>query len=166
MGWHCDSKYSKKGEFLPRRNTQLINTPVVIFTVGFSRILKWRQRCLNLNNNGNLIWHYDKSSEFEMLLEEGHLLLIHPRDEVPNYCTIQGAVCNYQHGQVHFNKCNGMSIGFVFRNTTSKARFDKKTNVWIQNQDEIIVPKDMYDKVDIPSFHNSMMCNLNAVFGS
>ena len=46
MGWHCDSKYNKKGEFLHNSNTQLINTPVVIFTIGLPRILKWRKRCL------------------------------------------------------------------------------------------------------------------------
>ena len=96
-----------------------------------SRILKWRKRYWNLNKNGKLIWHYDKSSEFDMLLQVGNILLIHPDDEVPNVCSIEGAVCNYQHGQVRFNKCNGMSIGFVFRNTTSMARFEKKTNVWI-----------------------------------
>ena len=125
MGWHCDSKYSKDGFFLPKSNTKLINTPVIIFIIGMLRILKWRKRCLKLNKNGNLIWHYDKSLEFEMLLQEGNLLLIHPHDEVPNFCPIHGTVCNYQHGQVYSNKCTGMSIGFVFRNTTSMVRFEK-----------------------------------------
>ena len=166
MGWHCDSKYSKKGIFLPKSNSQVINTPVVIFTIGMSRILKWRKRCLNLNKKGRLIWHYDQSSQFDMLMEEGNLLLIHPDDEVPTFCPVQGAVGHYQHGQVRFNKCKGMSVGFVFRSTTSMARFDKKTNLWIQNQEDIIVPRGMYNDVDICKFQQSMISNLEAVIGS
>ena len=100
-------------------------------------------RCLNQNRNGRLIWHYDKSSQFDMLMQEGNLLLIHPDDEVPTFCPVQGAVGHYQHGQVRFNTCKGMSVGFVFCSTTSMARFDPKTNLWIQNQEDIIVPRGM-----------------------
>ena len=34
MGWHCDSKYSVSGKFITKRNGQMYNTPVLIFTIG------------------------------------------------------------------------------------------------------------------------------------
>ena len=74
MGWHCDSKYSKKGSFLQNSNTQLINSPVIIFTIGTSRILKWSKQYLRLNSKGSPIWHYHKSLEFEMLLQLGNIV--------------------------------------------------------------------------------------------
>ena len=166
MGWHCDSKYNKNGKFLKNSNSQVINTPVIVFTIGMSRMLKWRKRCLNRNKNGTLIWHYDKSVEFDMLLREGNLMLLHPDDEVPTYCPTVGAVCQYQHGNVCFNEDNGMSVGFVFRNNTSKAIFHNKTNLWIQNQDDVIVPREMYNEVDISKFHQGMISNLEAILDS
>ena len=93
-------------------------------------------------------------------------MLIHPDDEVPTFCPVQGAVSHYQHGQVRFNKCRGMSVGFVFRSTTSMARFDRKTNLWIKKQEDIVVPRQMYNDVDISKFQQSMISNLEAIIGS
>ena len=165
MGWRCDTKYSKTGLFLPNSNTQLINSPVIIFTIEMSRVLKWRKRYLSENKNGNHTWHYNKKLEFKMLLEEGHFLLIHPSDEIPKYCTIEGAICNYQHGHVCFKDSHGMSIGYVFRNTTEIGDFNRDTNLWVQNQLEPSVPKDMYNGIDLKDFHDKMISKLQSMYG-
>ena len=42
---HCDYVYSvKDGSFTKNANSQVENTPAVIYTLGDSRILKWRKR--------------------------------------------------------------------------------------------------------------------------
>ena len=45
LGMHCDCVYSvKDGSFTKNANSQVENTPAVIYTLGDSRILKWRKR--------------------------------------------------------------------------------------------------------------------------
>ena len=45
LGMHCDCVYSvKDGSFTKNANSQVENTPAVIYTIGDSRILKWRKR--------------------------------------------------------------------------------------------------------------------------
>ena len=163
MGWHCDSKYSKKGKFLLNTNSQMINTPVVIFTIGLPRILKWRKRCLLESSNGNEIWNYDKSNQFKMLLEQGSMLVIHPDDEVPKYCPVDGAISNFQHGEVKFKEKQGMSIAYVFRSTTSIGIFDKTTNLWVQNHNNVTPPKDIYSNIDVDKFHENMISKLGHI---
>ena len=113
MGFHCDSKYSKNGIFLKSSNTQLENTPVVIFTIGSSRYLHWRKRHLSKNEKGHCVWTYDNNYLDSMLLEHGHLCLINPQDEMPHVCAKLNKISNYQHGNVKY-KGDGMSIAFVF----------------------------------------------------
>ena len=119
--------------------------------------MKWRKRCLVENNNGHSIWQYDKGNEFKMLLEEGSILVIHPDDEVPKLCPVDGTVSNYQHGEVKFQEKEGMSIAYVFRTTTSIAIFDKTTNLWIQNHNNSTPPKDIYSNIDIDQFHENII---------
>ena len=78
MGFHCDSKYSKSSRFLKSSNTQLENMPVVIFTIGFSRLLHWRKRYLSENNKGHCVWTYDNNLLDSMLLEHRHYVLFIP----------------------------------------------------------------------------------------
>ena len=165
MGWHCDSRYSKKSESSPNSNTQSINSPAIIFTIGTFRILRWRKKYLHQSNNGDQPWHYQKSFEFEMLLRVGNILLIHPDDEVPRYCPIEGVICNYQFGEVRFKDYHGLSIGYMFRNTTSISSFDWNTNLCDQSQNEALVPKDIYNQADISKFHNNMVLKLEAGLG-
>ena len=136
---------------------------MVIFTIGLPRILKWRKRCLQENNNGNKVWHYDKSKQFEMLLQQGSILVIHPHDEVPKYCSKEGTICNFQHGEVKFKNKEGMSIAYVFRNTTSIAIFDRNTNLWVQNHNHTTPPREFYDNIDVEQFHENMISKLEHV---
>ena len=49
LGMHCDCVYSvKDGSFTKNANSQVENTPAVIYTLGDSRILKWRKRTTKL----------------------------------------------------------------------------------------------------------------------
>ena len=85
MGWHCDSRYSVSGNFSAKLNGQMYNTPVVIFTIGKSRLLKWRKRFTIRNPNGHGSFEIEKGFEIEMLLQEGNFLILNPKDEEPHY---------------------------------------------------------------------------------
>ena len=113
--------------------------------------------------NSNQTWNYRQSNQFQMLLQQGSILVIHPDDEVPKYCSIEGAICNFQHGKVKFQNKQGMSIAYVFRNTTSIAIFDKTTHLWVQNHNHITAPKHIYSNIDVEKFHENMISKLEHV---
>ena len=120
---------------------------------------------LDLNSKGNPIWHYHTYFEFEMLLQLGDILLIHPDDEISKHCPITDAICNYQRGEVNLKDTNVMSISYVFRTTTSVGRFHIDTNWLVNNKDHIIVPQDIYNDVDVSKFHEIMISKLETVLG-
>ena len=84
MGWHCDSKFSIKGKFLEKMNGQVYNTPVVIFSAGKSRYLKWRRRFVQKNINGRNEFVIESKSLEQMLLTEGSVCIINPKTFVAN----------------------------------------------------------------------------------
>ena len=95
-----------------------------------------------------------------MLLEQGSILVIHPDDEVPKYCPVDGAISNFQHGEVKFKEKEGMSIAYVFRTTTSIALFDRTTNLWVQNHNNVTPPKEIYSNIDVDQFQDNMISKL------
>ena len=54
MSYHCDTKHSLDGKFIPSKNGQVQNTPVAIVTYGNNRILKWRLVYYGLNKHGKM----------------------------------------------------------------------------------------------------------------
>ena len=114
MGWHCDSKFSLSGKFMENSNGQLINTPVVISTIGKGRYLKWRKRYTILKQTGRLSWDCDKANVVKMLQEEGHICILNPLDETPHFESGSKRIIQFQHGDIKINP-NDISIAFVFR---------------------------------------------------
>ena len=114
MGWHCDNKFSINGNFSQISNGQLYNTPVVIFTIGMSRVLNWRRRITRMKDNGFRSWEVENKACESMLLEEGHICIINPLDEKPHYNEDVKETIHFQHGNVKVSG-NNISVGFVFR---------------------------------------------------
>ena len=114
MGWHCDSRFSVLGNFSAKLNGQMYNTPVVIFTIGKSRLLKWRKRFTIRNPNGHGSFEIEKGFEMEMLLQEGNFLILNPKDEEPHYDVTSKKMIHFQHRDTKIND-NDISIAFIFR---------------------------------------------------
>ena len=60
LGFHCDVSYTNKGTYKTKQNSQIENTPTVIFTFGDDRVLRWRRKKLILQKNGYKAWATDK----------------------------------------------------------------------------------------------------------
>jgi len=114
MGWHCDSRYSVLGKFSDKLNGQMYNTPVIIFSIGKSRLLKWRKRFTVRNSSGHCSFEIEEGSEFEMFLNEGYFLILNPKDEEPHQDIKSGKTIHYQHGDTKVIG-DDISIAFIFR---------------------------------------------------
>jgi len=167
MGWHCDSKFSVKGKFLDNMNGQVYNTPVVIFSIGKSRYLKWRRRFVQKNLNGRNEFVIESKSLEEMLLTEGSVCIINPRDEEPHIDELLKRMVHFQHGDTKVIG-NDISIGFVFRVSPHSCVCSKHDNRVIlpENVINIIKSKEkgkkvnqeernkLYNKFDMLEYHN------------
>ena len=130
MGWHCDNKFSLNGNFSQQRNGQLYNTPVVIFTIGMDRVLKWRRRITIVRHNGYKSWQTDGNVCEHMLLKECRICVINPCDEEPHYDANIKEEVHFQHGNVKVT-ANSTSIAFVFRVSPRICNYNIKNNTVI-----------------------------------
>ena len=135
MGWHCDNKFSLNGNFSTQLNGQTINTPVVIFTIGSSRLLHWRRRYTEIQSNGRKSWKVEDDSIQSMLLQEGCICIINPNDEKPHYDLASGKEIHFQHGNTKIT-ADDISVAFVFRVSPHTCLCDMGTN-------RVILPHDV-----------------------
>ena len=105
----------------------MINTPVVIFTIGRDRYLSWRRRFTRLSTKRRKSWHVDDHFLVKMLLEEGSICIIHPNDEKPHKEAKFAEHVHYQHGNVKCLKSN-TSVAFVFRVSPHSCTCDVHSN--------------------------------------
>jgi len=169
MGWHCDSKYTTTGKFSEKMNGQKYNTPVIIFTIGRERLLKWRKRYTHKRPNGYKSFEVEPFSEEEMLMKEGHICLIHPFDEEPHFDFFSNKIIHFQHGDTKVIE-NDISIAFVFRVSNHEcicSIHDNKVilpeivseKIKIKEQNGVVNQKDRiekYTQFDISNYHNSL----------
>ena len=144
MGFHHDIKKNRYGQYCQRTNTQRINTPTVIFTIGDERILKWQRRTKEKGG----IWNIDTLwSLFIMHIKDGSITIVHPLDETPTEDPVSGDYVDYKHGEVNIAP-NLYSIGFAFRNVDCE-RLHTTDNCMLPDID--VVPLEvtgMYEGVD------------------
>ena len=124
-------------------NGQKYNTPVVIYTVGNSRVLHWRKRLTKLNERGNRTWVVDESSYKQMMLDDGSLCIINPNDECPHWEKMDKADKHWQHGNT-FVKKKTLGFAFVVRVSPHLCKCNIHTNRVILDEDvmEIIKKKE------------------------
>ena len=164
MGWHTDLKYSKSGIFSNKANCQTENTVTVIVTIGESRILKWRQKYFDITNKSQI----NQSWFLQMLLDEGSILVLHPKDECPHYDKHFGKKVKYEHGNVNIAK-DKCSVAFVFRHLRDHYKFDISDHHLLTeeytftNLDMEDKMDDMYDKFDIEKYHRSLLERFNSI---
>ena len=60
LGFHSNCVYSTQNRtFVSSANSQVINTPTVIYSLGDSRVLNWRRRTLSNDNTVRKHWIND-----------------------------------------------------------------------------------------------------------
>ena len=99
MGWHADITHDSDGKYQPSQNSQRINTPTVVYTLGDERTLNWRRR---LWSNKKVLM--DKLFKHAMNLPEGSAVLINPLDETPKPMTNSDIIEQFVHGNVKVRK--------------------------------------------------------------
>ena len=114
---HCDCTYSvHNGKYMPTANSQVENTPTVVYSLGSVRDLNFRRRRIIKGKKGNK-WLYDTEWGATYQLSSNSISIIHPDDENPD------PIFQYQHGGVKVGK-GQLSIGLAFRIVNSIEEYD------------------------------------------
>ena len=100
-----------------------------------------------LNKKGKRVWTKDLKWCKEMILDNKHVLIIHPTDERPHKYTDEDLYVQYQHGNVLYNT-DGMSIAFVFRVVTQYCLYDAIDNSLIMKNTDKLDPNSAKKKIN------------------
>ena len=101
---------------MPSANSQVENTPTVVYSLGSVRDLKFSRRRIIKGKKGNK-WLYDTDWGATYQLTSNSISIIHPGDENPD------PLFQYQHGGVKVGK-GELSIGLAFRIVKSIQEYD------------------------------------------
>ena len=110
LGMHCDCIYSPKdGSFVRKANSQVENTPAVIYSIGDTRVLNWGKRNIVKSK-----WSTDLTFSESYDIDSDTITIINQLDENP--CSDKNIKehAQYQHGGV---KVTGeqFTTGLVYR---------------------------------------------------
>ena len=166
LGYHTDCIYSPAtGKYVYNQNSQVENTPAVIYSVGDSRNLHWKVRKVGISTSGRKIWMDSKCSKMVFKLGSDTMTVINPMDENPCSPDSEHDMRQYLHGGV---KVSGekFSVGFVFRVVNRIELYHKV-------DDTLVVENENSDIVngllgfDLGKFHTNLIrvyCNaLNSI---
>ena len=152
LGYHTDCVYSpSSGEYISKLNSQVENTPAVIYSVGDTRYLHWKVRKMGFSASGRNIWENATSSKMSFKLGSDTLTIINPDDENPRSSKNKHDMRQYMHGGVNVSG-NKFSVGFVFRVVNN-------SDTYHTIDDTMVVPNQPNDIVngiigfDIGAFH-------------
>ena len=123
---HSDCVYSPiTGKFVDTANSQVENTPAVIYSLGDNRVLHWGEIRL-LNGK----WCLDPSFSTSYILNSDTVTIINPLDEDPFSPKNVDEYCQYQHGGV---KLTGTKLcaGPVFRVVNSEQSYNIENDTMI-----------------------------------
>ena len=132
LGMHSDCVYSvHNGSYVKKDNSQVENTPTVVYSLGDTRSLHWSRRKRIVTHKGRYIWECDKEFKKEFTLSTDSITVVNTLDEDPEYTSIDGSKYQYQHGNVNVSK-DQLSVGIVFRTVHSTAVYDLKSDCIIR----------------------------------
>ena len=161
LGYHTDCVYSPvTGEYVSNLNSQVENTPAVIYSIGDVRHLHWKLRKAENSKYGRKVWVESTCDKMSFKLGSDTLTVIHPDDENPRSAKNKGDMRQYLHGGVNVSG-HKFSVGFVFRVVN-------KIGMYHKTDDTMVVPNKESDVVNgilglnIGSFHKNLIkvyCN-------
>ena len=132
MGKHSDCVYSvQNGCYVKKDNSQVQNTPTVIYSLGDTRSLHWTRRKRIATSNGRHVWECDQDFKSEYPLSTDSVTIVNTLDEDPEYTSLDGSKYQYQHGDVNVSK-DQLSVGIVFRTVHTTALYDQTSNCIIR----------------------------------
>ena len=158
MGFHTDVKYTNQGKYSEKRNSISKDTVTVIYTIGDSRVLNWRQKIIK---DGKNVYVNDNWS-LSMTLNEGELLILNPKDECPHVNKEMNGSIKYEHGKVRIAK-DRCSIAFVFRVCNKFENFNKVDNrMLVESKDgndnsSLALTNELYKSVDVEQYHTKLI---------
>lgn len=123
LSYHCDCIYDHNGEFITSRNSQGINTAVIVYSLGDSRTLHFRKRTAVSENGSCKSWKIGKNPSHSFELDNNSIFVLHPLDEKPTYRPPCPYLSQFQHGNVSV-ETGKLSMALVFRNVTSTLKYD------------------------------------------
>ena len=162
LGYHSDCVYStQNGKFVSNSNSQVINTPTVIYSLGDSRTLNYRKRKLINGNNQRNEWLDDAVYRESFHLDRDTITIVNQLDEDPLSPKNNKEQCQYIHGDVKVSG-ESLSAGIVLRVVSSVEGYNT-------NHDTMIVDGNPDDNdivhgvlgVDLFTFHNDINILLN-----
>lgn len=150
---HTDCVYSPHdGKFKKQSNSQVENTPALIYSVGDERILNFKRR--GMSKAGT--WEDDGSFGASYHLNSDTATIINSLDEDPLSYKNVSKHSQYQYGGVKVNGTK-LSFGLVFRVVSSEESYNLDTDTMIVEHDydtnEIVEGIVGYDYVP---FHNAL----------
>ena len=161
LGYHTDCIYSPvNGEYVEKSNSQLANTPAVIYSIGDTRELNWKCRNIVMSDRGRYVWENNVCEKMKFQLRSDTLTIIHPDDENPRSLSNIEGRRQFLHGGVNVSG-HKLSVGYVFRIVKNTAMYNKMN-------DTMIVENECNDVVngilglDIGSYHRKLFnlyCN-------
>ena len=126
LGIHCDCVYSPiTGKFVKMANSQVENTPAVIYSLGDDRVLNYKKRRMV---NGK--WLDDASFSTSFTLSNDTVTIINPKDEDPMCPKNIDEHCQYQHGGVSVTG-DKLCAGLVFRVVDSEQSYNINNDTMI-----------------------------------
>lgn len=132
LSYHCDCQYDRHGKFMESQNSQGQNTPVIIYSLGDSRTLSFRQRSVTNGKKSFLRWKTEKVPCQKFELTDNSIFVLHPMDEKPTHRPPSQSLSQFQHGNVDVKDGN-MSIALVYRNVTRTLVYDNVTLTRVLN---------------------------------
>lgn len=161
LGYHTDCVYSPStGDYVSKLNSQVINTPAVIYSIGDTRLLHWKARKRGYSKSGRTVWENCVTQKMTFQLGSDTLTIINPEDENPCSSKNQRDMRQYMHGGVNVS-ADKFSVGFVFRVVSDTGMYHK-------GDDTMIVDNKKNDVVngvlgfDMGAFHTKLLelyCN-------
>jgi len=152
--YHNDTVYSQCHEYLANQNKQRKNTATIVYTLGDERTIRWRRKV----HNGKT-WSVDKDYLKTMIVKNGIITAINPRDETPSPIDNSIEMVKYQHKVTTKKKCL-LGIGLALRVSDTQYAHDND-NFLIDPP--IVTPFDpnglsetMYTEFDRDNFHRSV----------
>ena len=129
LGMHSDCVYSvSDGSYVKKDNSQIQNTPTVIYSLGDTRCLHWRRRQLLTKSNGRTVWDIDKEFRAKFELSHDSVTIVNTLDEDPKHMSEDQSLYQYQHGNVNVSK-DQFSVGIVFRTVHRSDIYDRSSDI-------------------------------------